>query len=65
MKRVFDILLALLLLPFFLIPMIIVGILVKVTSKVSVLYWSDRVGKNNVIYSMPKFRSMRVDTPDV
>jgi len=65
MKRVFDILLTLLLLPFFLIPMVIVGILVKVTSKGPVLYWSDRVGKNNVIYSMPKFRSMRVDTPDV
>ncbi len=65
MKRVFDILLTLLLLPFFLIPMIIVGILVKATSKGPVLYWSDRIGKNNVIYSMPKFRSMRVDTPDV
>ncbi len=65
MKRAFDILLALLLLPFFLILVVIVSILVKATSKGPVLYWSDRVGKNNAIYSMPKFRSMRVDTPDV
>jgi len=65
MKRIFDVLLALLLLPIFLLPMIAVGFLVKVTSKGDILYWSDRIGKGSVIYSMPKFRSMRVDTPDV
>jgi len=46
-------------------PMLIVALLVKLTSKGSVLYWSDRVGKNNAIFSMPKFRSMKVDTPAV
>jgi len=45
--------------------MLCVAILVKLTSKGSVLYWSDRVGKDNAIFSMPKFRSMKVDTPAV
>jgi len=44
-------------------PAIMVLILVKFTSKGAVLYWSDRVGKNNIIFKMPKFRSMKVDTP--
>ena len=46
-------------------PLSIVAILVKVTSKGPILYWSDRVGKNNKIFKMPKFRSMRTDTPAV
>ena len=65
MKRVFDIFLALLIWPFFLILMIIIGILVKVTSKGPVLHWSNRVGKNNIIYKMPKFRSMYVGAPNI
>jgi len=65
MKKVFDITLALLLLPIFLLPMVVVAILIKVTSKGPVLYWSDRIGKNNAIYRMPKFRSMQINTPVV
>jgi len=65
MKRLFDILMILLVLVFAAMPMFIVAVLVKLTSKGSVLYWSDRVGKGNKIFSMPKFRSMKVDTPAV
>ena len=42
---------------------IMIALLVKLTSKGPILYWSDRVGKRNVIFKMPKFRSMKVDTP--
>ena len=63
MKRLFDIILALLFLGVFGIPMLIIALLVKATSKGPALYWSDRVGKNNKIFKMPKFRTMKVDTP--
>ncbi len=46
-------------------PMVVVALFVKLTSKGPVLYWSNRVGKNNVIFRMPKFRTMLVDTPAV
>ena len=46
-------------------PIFIVSVLVKLTSKGPILYWSDRVGKNNTIFEMPKFRSMKADTPVV
>jgi O-antigen biosynthesis protein WbqP len=46
-------------------PIGVVAILVKLTSRGPALYWSDRVGRNNVIFKMPKFRSMRIDTPAV
>ena len=65
MKRLFDIFFSSLLLIFLAIPMIIIGILVRITSKGSAIYWSDRVGKNNIIFNMPKFRSMRIETPDI
>ena len=45
--------------------MILIAVFVRLTTKGSVFYWSDRVGKNNEIFKMPKFRSMRVDTPAV
>ena len=45
--------------------MLMIAILVQLTSKGSVLYWSDRVGRENKIFKMPKFRSMRIDTPAV
>lgn len=65
MKRLFDLVVAsivgLLLLPLIL----MVALLVKISSRGPVFYWSDRVGKNNVIFKMPKFRSMNVDTPAV
>ena len=65
MKRTFDILFATVLLIFFFLPMLTIAFLVKITSKGSVLYWSDRVGKKNKIFKMPKFRTMMVDTPAV
>jgi len=65
MKRAFDVCLALLILPIVLLPMLVIALLVKLTSKGPALYWSDRVGKGNVLYRMPKFRSMRIDTPAV
>lgn len=65
MKRVFDFTMAVFLLILFSIPMLIVALLVKVTSRGPVLYWSDRVGKNNAIFRMPKFRTMKIGTPPV
>lgn len=65
MKRLFDLMLALIALIFLAIPMFILAILIKFTSNGPVLYWSDRMGRDNKIFSMPKFRSMRIDTPTV
>lgn len=65
MKRMFDLMMAALACAIFLIPILLVSTLVRFTSKGPVLYWSDRVGRNNKIFRMPKFRSMRVGTPAV
>ncbi|MCX5847534.1 MAG: sugar transferase [Deltaproteobacteria bacterium] len=65
MKRICDVLLSLLLLCFLSIPMILIALFVKLTSKGPALYWSDRVGINNTIFRMPKFRTMRLDTPEM
>jgi O-antigen biosynthesis protein WbqP len=65
MKRLFDLVLALVAGLALLVPILLVGLMVKVTSKGPVLYWSDRVGRNNAIFRMPKFRTMRVGTPAV
>lgn len=65
MKRSFDFMLAAtatLLLAF---PILLVALAVKLTSPGPVLYWSDRIGRGNRIFRMPKFRSMRIDTPAV
>lgn len=59
----FDLLLALSALMLLALPLCLVALAIKLSSKGPVLYWSDRVGKNNRIFSMPKFRSMRTDTP--
>ena len=64
-KRSFDLLLALLASMVLATPVFLVAIVVSLTSKGGVLYWSDRVGKDNVIFKMPKFRSMKIDTPAV
>ncbi len=61
MKRLFDLFLAINAAIVLLVPICIVAILVRMTSKGSALYWSDRVGVNNAIFKMPKFRSMKVD----
>jgi len=50
---------------FFSLPMLVVALLVKLTSRGPVVYWSDRVGKDNAIFRMPKFRTMRTETPAV
>jgi O-antigen biosynthesis protein WbqP len=65
MKRCFDIVTSLVGIILLSWPMLIISLLVKCTSKGPVLYWSDRVGRNNNIFKMPKFRSMRIDTPAV
>ncbi|OBV40297.1 MULTISPECIES: sugar transferase [Janthinobacterium] len=65
MKRVFDLLMSLIAAVIFFIPLCLLAIVVKATSKGPVLYWSDRVGRGNRIFSMPKLRTMRVDTPVV
>jgi len=64
-KRVFDLLLAMLFAILLSPLLLIVAFLVKITSKGPVLYWSDRVGRDNRIFRMPKFRSMRVGTPQL
>jgi O-antigen biosynthesis protein WbqP len=65
MKRIFDLLLAVLATLVLIIPVILVALLVRLTSKGPALYWSDRVGRGNTIFKMPKFRSMQVGTPAV
>lgn len=63
MKRGFDFLLAIIFVLLLLFPMIVVAILVKLTSKGGIFYWSDRIGENGIVFNMPKFRSMSVNTP--
>ena len=64
-KRVFDLLLALTAALVLAVPVLLVAVLVRLTSPGPALYWSDRVGRHNKIFKMPKFRSMRVGTPAV
>ena len=65
MKRTFDILLASFLLILLSIPLLIASLAIKLSSAGSVLYWSERVGQHNKNFQMPKFRTMRVETPEV
>lgn len=65
MKRIFDLLIVIVASLILLVPMLIIAMVVCFSSKGSVLYWSDRVGRNNTIFKMPKFRSMLIDTPAV
>ncbi|MEK7286706.1 MAG: sugar transferase [Nitrospirota bacterium] len=65
MKRTFDLMMALGLIILFSMPICLIALLVKLTSKGPVLYWSDRVGINNTIFKMPKFRTMQLNTPVV
>ena len=64
-KRAFDLISTVILILVLVIPMIIIALLVKITSKGPFFYWSDRVGVDNEIFKMPKFRTMRADTPAV
>lgn len=65
MKRIFDFASSAVALGIFLLPIAIVALFVKITSPGPVIYWSDRVGRDNRIFRMPKFRTMRVGTPAV
>ncbi|MBC7786477.1 MAG: sugar transferase [Methylophilaceae bacterium] len=63
MKRFFDLWLALFAILFLIIPIVVVAIMVRLTSNGRALYWSDRIGRNNILFKMPKFRTMRINTP--
>ena len=63
MKRVFDLIFATILGIILIMPMIIIAILIRLTSRGTAIYWSKRVGLNNNIFNMPKFRTMSIDTP--
>lgn len=65
MKRLTDFCMAMLLCIVFLVPCCVIAVLVRMTSPGPALYWSDRVGRRNRIFRMPKFRTMRTDTPAV
>lgn len=65
LKRLFDLSLGLMALAVLCLPLLILALLVRLTSPGPVFYWSDRVGRNNCIFKMPKFRSMKVETPVV
>ncbi len=65
MKRIFDLVLGGVAAVVLLVPVLLVAVAVRLTSKGPALYWSDRVGRNNQIFKMPKFRSMRLGTPAV
>ncbi len=65
MKRLTDVIICLVVLAFFFLPIALLACLAYASSPGSVLYWSGRVGRNNRIFKMPKFRTMRIDTPVV
>ncbi|WP_050467308.1 sugar transferase [Herbaspirillum chlorophenolicum] len=65
MKRLMDLILAIAAGIILIVPILLVTLLVRLTSSGPALYWSDRIGKGNKIFRMPKFRSMRTDTPAV
>jgi O-antigen biosynthesis protein WbqP len=65
MKRFFDLVLVLFFALIFALPILAVAIIVRLTSSGPALYWSKRVGKSNIIFKMPKFRTMQVGTPAV
>src|SRR3569833_2437063 len=63
--RLFDLVVALVAAVMLILPIVIVALAVRLTSHGPVLYWSDRIGRHNRIFKMPKFRSIRIDTPAV
>ena len=64
-KKLIDISISVMLILFFLIPMLFIVLAIKLTSKGPAIYWSERVGRGNEIFRMPKFRSMKIDTKAV
>ena len=65
MKRLFDLSFSIVLLLLLIVPMLLIAIAIRLTSKGPALYWSERVGRNNKIFKMPKFRSMQITTPNI
>ena len=65
MKRLFDLSFSIILFIALIIPMILIAILTKLTSRGPIIFWSDRVGINNKVFQMPKFRTMIIETPSV
>tara|TARA_B100000035_G_scaffold313935_1_gene328827 strand:+ start:2014 stop:2574 length:561 start_codon:yes stop_codon:yes gene_type:complete len=65
MQRLIDIIFSIIAIFILFIPILIIGILIKMSSKGPILYWSDRVGYKNDIFSMPKFRTMKIQTPEL
>jgi O-antigen biosynthesis protein WbqP len=65
MKRLFDLTFVLIAIILTLLPILIIWLALRLSSEDSALYWSDRVGRNNIIFKMPKFRSMVADTPEL
>lgn len=63
MKRLFDLILAMVLSAILFLPFVLIWLAVRFSSKGPVFFWSERVGRHNKIFSMPKFRSMKVGTP--
>jgi len=64
-KRIIDLIILFVSVFLFVIPMLILAIAIRLSSKGPALYWSDRIGKNNRIFRMPKFRTMMIKTPEV
>jgi O-antigen biosynthesis protein WbqP len=65
MKRLFDLALSLVAALFLATPILVISVAIRITSPGPILYWSDRVGRHNKIFKMPKLRSMRIDTPEI
>ncbi|HOD12737.1 MAG TPA: sugar transferase [Candidatus Omnitrophota bacterium] len=65
MKRFFDLILSVILIILLAVPMIVIALWIKGRSKGPAIFWTDRIGRNNVIFKMAKFRTMRIDTPQV
>jgi O-antigen biosynthesis protein WbqP len=65
MKRMLDFTAALILLILAMVPMLVIAAVVRLTSREPAIYWSERVGKGNIIFRMPKFRTMHVEVPEV
>lgn len=65
MKRIFDLILAIFAMCILALPIWVIALMVRLTSPGPAIYWSDRIGQSNRIFKMPKFRTMRADTPAV
>ena len=64
-KRIFDLILALALIILLSMPILVIVLWIRLTSKGPAIFWTDRVGVNNSIFKMAKFRTMKLNTPQV